>query len=63
MTKEDISDTDFALGLGIGGSILVIFNVIAIFYLGLLIRKYKKKPKTEIQHNNQDGVELKAIRF
>jgi hypothetical protein len=63
MAKEDISDTDFALGLGIGGSILVILNVIAIFYLGLLIRKYKKKPKTEIQHHDQDGVELKAIRF
>lgn len=44
---EDISDEEFALWLGILGTILVIMNVIAGFYLVLTIKRFRKESYEE----------------
>ena len=39
---QDLTDTELALYLGIGGSLLLILNCVAIFYLSIMIKRYRK---------------------
>ncbi len=50
MGISEMSDIELNQWFGVIGSILVIFNIIAIIYLGISIKRYL--PKLAIRHSS-----------